>query len=64
MSFSSYKIIILNDKIKKKDDDRINKKNVDFKKSYDFEIVFLKIYKSLLFSSLKRSRFLRSLKKI
>ena len=63
MSFSFYKAIILNDEIKKKDDDHIDEKNVDFKRLYDFEIVFLEVYK-LLLSLLKGSRSSRSSKRI
>ena len=70
MFFSFYKIIILNNEIEKgekEDDDYINKKNVDFKRSYDFKMIFikvcsLKVYN--LFLSLNKSRFLRSSRRI
>ena len=68
MSFSFYKIIILNDEIEKKSDNRIDE-NVNFKRSCDFEIIFifeiifLKAYRSL-FSSLKKLRLLKSSKRI
>ena len=61
MSFSSYKIIILNDEIEKgekKNDNRINEKNVNFKKLYDFKNIFSKACNSS--SSLNKSRFSKS----
>ena len=64
MFFSSYKVIISNDEVGKKNDNHINKKDINFKKLCDFEIVFLKTYKLSSFSSLKRSKFSKNSKRI
>ena len=70
MSFSSYKIIILNNGIEegeKKSDDYINKKDVDFEKSCDSKVIFIKVYNSKTynsFSSLNELRFSRNSKRI
>ena len=74
MFFSFYKIIISNNEIEKneknkknkkdekKNDDRIDKKGVDFERLYDFEMIFSKVYNSFL--SLNKLRFLKNSKKV
>ena len=65
MSFSSYKIIILNNEIEKSEkegDDRINKKNVGFKRLCDFKMILIKVYNSFLL--LNELRSLKSSKRI
>ena len=61
MSFSFYKVIISNNEIEKNEkenNDYINEKDVDFKRLYDFEMIFLNVYN--LFLLLNELRFLKS----
>ena len=70
MSFSFYKIIISNDKIEKDEkrgDDRINEKGVDFEKSCDFEMIFIKacnLEACNSSSSLNKSRSLKNSRRV
>ena len=70
MSFSPYKIIILNNEIEKneeRDDDRINKKNINFKRLCDFEIIFIKVYNLKVCNSfllLNESKSSKSLRRV
>ena len=49
-------------RIKKRDNDRINEKNIDFEHLCDFKMIFSKIYN--LFSLLNKLKFSKNLKRV